>query len=331
MPLSPLLTPQDLPPRTPRQESEDALAILRHQVVAWFRPVALKLGSQPIAASFSFGPVDEHRATEVVIESKCHGAPFRWAWHELPDFGRLQPELAGLDLRLLPQELGLSVLDWLFESPLQALEKMGLSLKVEKFLAQDTEGSVADLGWKLELPDLQCVWTGSLQTDAKGLKLLADVIATVPVELELSQAEHRINTSLEWGHQILSNRALADLKPHDLVVLKDQELRAQKATFLVQTQARGTAQLVENAWQLAGVDSPQRALEADQVLLSVTSFPVSQTLSELQQMRLNAPLNFPSAPEGRVLLWSDGRCLGEGEWMPLGEVAAVRIVELKDA
>lgn len=329
MALSALLNEHDLPPRLPSSSSDDDA--IRSSILKAYRPVAFGFSGGSDEAVWSFELPLGNQSSEANLEFQCHGNRYSLHFVSLPDFARWKPELAGVDLKLLPEELAIAVLEVIFEQPLKQLEKQGLGIKIQRFTTNPESSVDGDLGWKVEFPHSGNTWNGFFRTSQAGAKLLMDVVNSVPVAISDLQEQHPLPIGLKVAEQELSPEQWAGLREHDVILVNATEHQSQKGTLLISGSARAKCHQEANQWLLGEASPPSASLNPEKVTIHFATELQVQPIGEIQKWTQDTLLPFSSDPLQEVSLFVNQCQVGRGVWLQLGDKPAVRITELSKA
>jgi type III secretion system YscQ/HrcQ family protein len=302
------------------------------------RPVAFTWNGQPAVLKFSavksLSPAA--RVARVIVD----GHEFQVQLERLPDVSALSAALAGLDLEVLPAELACGVIAAALETGLNQLKGKGVDVVLAELLpaGSPVKAEAESLAFVVE-KDGDPGWIrGTLKGDDAGLEHLAQLMARVP-----AQAVRSLNT-LPLLLSFIAGR----------VTLSQQEFRDAVLADLQGWRIQGTCEVLIAGRRHAAATWRDKTLTIQQFIMSEPAptpaateplalvdqleveltFLVGTHAATLEQLRSLAPgacIELPTPANQAVTICANGRAIGKGELLDIGNRIGVRITELAKA
>lgn len=255
----------------------------------------------------------------------------------LPNPAQLGVDFAGLEAEGLPDDLRLGVLETLLEDPLALLQRGGVVLRPEAWVA-GAGLAPARLGWEILRGD-QRFLAGSLHLDDAALAALATLAARAAPATRQSADAIPVTLGVAAAHLSVPLRQLAGLVPGDVLLpgLSRQDWNAGRCTLWAGPvrigdafRQQGNIQILAMKPTTAATPAPAAAakLNVDDLPVQLV-FDVGQLEINVGQLRtLGAGYTFelPAVPERLVTIRANAREVGVGELVDLGDKLGVRIL-----
>lgn len=257
----------------------------------------------------------------------------------LPEPSSLGAAFAGIEIAALPEDLVVGVLEAWLDEPLQALKQQGVHLELEAW-SSAPRASEADLGWHITWDGQTGFLSGVLSANAESLGFLAGLahrrkpqprvsadLLSFAGAVAIASTQLPLNTlrGLSVGDVVLVPLSAADrANGYCEVWLAGRRLAAARRVGETLTLSR--MNVSTDSKTPAG--SPSASLQVDelpvQLLFDVGQIDVSVGL--LRTLGEGHTFQLPSAPANLVTIRANGREIGQGELVEIGEKMGVRIV-----
>lgn len=307
------------------------------------RPVAFAWNGQP--ATLKFSAARSLNPASRVARVTVDGHEFQVQLERLPDVSALSAALAGLDLEVLPAELACGVLAAAFETGLTQLKGKGVEVVLAELLpaGSPVKAEVESLTFAVE-KDGDPGWIrGTLKGDDAALEHLAQIMARVPAQPVRSLNALPLLLSFVAGRVTLSQQEFRELRQADAVLADLQAWRVQGACEVLIAGRRHAAAIWQDKTltiQQFIMSEPAPTPAATEPLALVDQLEVELTFlvgthaATLEQLRSLAPgacIELPTPANQAVTICANGRAIGKGELLDIGNRIGVRITELAKA
>lgn len=271
------------------------------------------------------------------------GHDFRVELSRLPDVAWISPSLAGIDIHELPAELACALIESSLDEIFDALAKSGVDVRITSiapFSHRDAPEEV--IVWQVVRGGEQGWLRGYLAGDDAALEHLASLLQAVPV----IQAEE--DTRLPVPARILAGRTRIPLSEwqalecHD-VLLADLAgfLRERRCLLWAGGRALAGGLLDGSTFTVQQLNRPEPTTMADSAdsipindLEIELTFVVGQTTLTLGELRSLAPgfvVDLPTPLGEGVTIFANGKAVGTGELIEVGDHLGVRVTNFSAA
>jgi len=329
-------TPADLTPAPlrglPRLSADEASAY--NQLAASGRVFAFPWAGKPATLRFTATPAAGGPLSSLRIQLGGHSAALGLC--DDPEPARLGVEFAGIELAGLPDDLKLGVLGSCLEGPIAVLRSHGLSLALESWIQEPPAGT-ASLGWELALGGQRLI-SGTLNAAPQVLALLEQMAGRVLPQPIRNADALPVALRVALAELSLPLHALQALAPGDVLLppLTREHWDAGRCTLWADQQRIAEATFQQNQVQLIVMKDSARATPAPPTAspIQVNDLPV-QLLFEVGQVDLTVgqlrtlgegyTFALPATPDRFVTVRANGREIGRGELVDLGDKLGVRL------
>lgn len=257
----------------------------------------------------------------------------------LPEPSSLGARFAGIELSLLPEELLLGVLEVWLEDPLAAAQAQGVGIQLEAWQTNTPPPAMATCGWEIRWDGRERFAAGTLHAEPAALAYLADLTnRTAPVPRRLADSIP-FPVSVAFARVPLRLDAAAALNPGDVVLLPmtPADLTAGKCELWTAEHMLGRAvrqkSKVKVVTMNSAIDVPSSPLAPsdrplDHLPIQV-GFDVGQiqlTVGQLRTLGEGYTFELPEATDRLVTIRANGREIGRGELVEVGDKVGVRII-----
>ncbi len=257
---------------------------------------------------------------------------------ELPEPSSLGVAFAGIEIAALPEELLLGVLEAWLADPIAALQSHAVSLQLEAW--QTTEPNVAaTLGWELTWDGRERFLAGTLHATTESLNFITGLASRAlpqpardadaipfPVQVALAHLPLPLSTlqALMVGDVLFPPLSRGDWAQGKCELWSGENLlglanrQQQTVRILNMKQSIEANPTASNSGPLRVDELPvQVVFDVGQVELSV---------GQLRTVGEGYTFELPGVPERLVTIRANGREIGQGELVEVGEKVGVRIV-----
>jgi type III secretion system YscQ/HrcQ family protein len=274
------------------------------------------------------------------IQLAGHG--FTVHLHHMPELGWMAPELAGVDITVLPEELALSALQSCLADVVAALAKAGVEVSVNSFVPFKGGAVPSEsLAWAVSRGTDVGWLRGTLSGQDTGWQHLASLIAQAPANPGPVPEQIPFPITVIAGSLRCGQPLLKELELQDVLLAEVRGFLAARECFLLLRgrpfgigQANGSSITIKQVnlngtHKMAETTKEPAALDELEVELTFVVGQKTVTLGELRTLAPGASFEL-GAPIGEaVTIHANGRPIGKGELLEVGDRVGVRITELK--
>lgn len=275
-----------------------------------------------------------------VINLQLGGHSITLDINRLPELAFLSPELAGIDLLDLPDELACGLLESCFAEIFMALGKAGIDVKitgVQPFTFRHAPEEV--IGWTLNRGADTGWMHGTLSGDDDALGYLASLVtraAAVPCfeDRAIPLPVHLVAGTLGMTLAELQSVESGDVLLADLSRYKSGGICA----LQVSGSGLGIGNVTATAFSLQQLTPPSSSTMADVATASCINdlnveltFVVGQTtltVGELRDIAVGFTFELPTPVGQGITICANGKGIGKGEIIEVGGHLGVRVTEL---
>ncbi len=298
------------------------------------RSLAFSWADKPAELRFTALSATPHVTGYLQVRLDSHDVTLGFS--AVPEPSALGVNFAGVEAAGLPDDLRLGVLEACLEEVLTAAGRQGVTLELIAW-GPPPKNQPAQLGWELDHAGLR-LSAGTLHGDAAALAHLTSLAAraqpqprstgdSLPIDLHICVAEMALAVgalaAVDLGDVLLPGRLLQEWHLGQCTIWSadrclGQALRqATEVRILTMTPSSTPPPPATPAAPLNVDDLPVQLL-----------FEVGQIASSVGQLRtLGAGFTFelPAVPDRLVTIRANGRVIGQGEIVDLGEKFGVRV------
>lgn len=298
------------------------------------RVFAFRWSGRPATLSFTALAAAAHATGYLRVRLGDHVLDL--GYNTLPTPSQLGVEFAGIEIEGLPDTLRLGCLEACLEDALAALRRHGVTLELQGW-QPPAETLPAQFGWELQL-DGQPFLAGTVHGESEACEHLATLAERATPRPVRSAADLPFNVHVAVAHLILPVTALRDLAPGDVLLpnLTATEWASGRCELWSSSRRLGTAIRQKQTVKLLAMKqtTPTPAAPVAGGALSVDDLPV-QLAFDVGQIEVTVGLlrtlgdgytfELPAVPERTVTIRANGREIGHGELVDLGDKMGVRI------
>ena len=331
-------------PGPPPARSQPADFIrLRNRIAGQNRPLRFPWNGQDVILRFLATDCSVMANWSLVLD--LNGRHISVGIERLPDPSWLAAELAGIELDGLPSELACGVLEAAFEPALDSLKKAGLDVKLLQLERVQADFSGTEIiPWTIERSGAQDWMKGFVSGDNGALQSLGDLMSRVPTRPVLPATAVSTVLALAAGSLTCSREAVADLAVND-VLLPDLQGYLGKGQCLLLLGGRlvGSAALAAgkkvtiDQIKMASNPKPDQnnsgglAVGTLEVELTFVVGQITLTFEDLQVLKPGFSFELPTAASNTVTILANGKAVGQGELLSVGDRTGVRVLSFDQA
>lgn len=305
------------------------------------RPLRFAWNGQTTALEFT--ALDHSLAAVWALKILLGGHAFTVTLLHLPEPGWMAPELAGVDFALLPEDLACGVWQSCLADVNAALARQGLDLQVISFTPAIYEQTAPEhLEWTLSRGEKKHWLRGTLAAGDDAWRHLATFMDKAPVETSLNLTGIPFPVTLSAGSLRCAPALLRRVELHDVLLADVRAYLTQKeVTLFLQGRSFGGARAQDNLITLQRLNfnpipknmaqtTPEHsALDDLEVELTFLVGQTTLTLGELRGLAPGASFELTAPVSEAVTIHANGRPIGKGELLEIGDRVGVRVTELK--
>jgi type III secretion system YscQ/HrcQ family protein len=256
----------------------------------------------------------------------------------LPEPSSLGAAFAGIEIAALPEELLLGVLEAWLEEPLAALQRQSLALHLEAWQTAESPPA-ASCDWEIAWDGRERFLAGTLHADTETLSFLAGLVHRAAPSPASSADAIPFPVSIAIARLSLPLATVQTLAAGDVLLLPiTANEHAQGHCELWTGERRlGRALRQQHTVKILTMNSSSETkpaidaatpLRVDELPVQVV-FDVGQldlSVGQLRTLGEGYTFELPAVPERLVTIRANGREIGQGELVEIGEKVGVRIV-----
>lgn len=304
-------------------------------LVAGGRSFAFTWAGQPAELSFTNAATAAHVAGHLRVQLGEHRLDLGYS--RLPDPAQLGVDFAGVEIAALPDELRLGLVETCLEDALGALHQQGANLEITGWSPAGPRPA-AQIGWALTRAG-QPFLAGTVHGEAAALDHLAALAGRSAPKPQRRADSVPMPLTVTVAHLTLSLEALRTLHPGDVLLpaLSAADWADGHCEVWCGAQRLGTAERQKQTVKIQAMKpapvapsspAPAAPLSVDALPVQL-GFDVGQLELSVGQLRTVAEgytFELPATAERVVTIRANGRAIGHGELVDLGDKLGVRIV-----
>jgi len=263
---------------------------------------------------------------------------FDWGLPALPELSSLGAGFAGIEIAQLPEKLLLGVLEVWLEEPIAALQRQGITVHLEGWRNTDSPPA-SDCGWELTWDSRERFLAGTVHADGEAMTHLANLVSRTKPSSGRSADSVPFAVSIALAHLPLSLVTLAALGPGDVVLLPLARGDWTKGACELWTgdralgralkqQQKVTLLTMNSSSEAPSVPAAPPARHIDELPVQVV-FDVGMlelTVGQLRTLREGYTFELPATSDRAITIRANGREIGRGDLVEVGEKLGVRIL-----
>lgn len=291
-------------------------------------------------AHFGFSNATSHPRGSWSLGIVMGGHPLSVEISRLPDLTWIDPTLAGVDVHALPPELACGLIEASFGEIFTALCKLGIDVKitsVEPFTFRDAAEEI--IGWQVDRGAQTCWIHGHVSGSDAALGHLAGLISKAPVQEGAGTQEIPVPVHLVAGALTLPLADWRALQAHDVLLAGGLREFNLTRTCTMQAAGRSLAMgtLKDKSFTLQNLiatpattmGDPAKPASVNDIDIELTFVAGHTTLSvaELRGLAPGFTFELPVLAGEGLTICANGRPVGKGELIEVGDHLGVRITE----
>lgn len=256
----------------------------------------------------------------------------------LPELAWVSPELAGIDLQGLPSELACGLIESSLGEIFTALTKVGINVSItgiEPFSFRHAPEELIE--WSIHRGNETGWMHGRISGNDAALAHLASLIERAPVSPVVDDSQLPVAFSLVAASTRLGLAELQSIELHDVILGDLKSYRdSQECALFAAGSCLGTGQTVSKTFSLKQLTPKPATTMGDTAAASVNdldielTFVVGQTTLTVGELRGLAPgftFELATPVSQAVTLCANGKAIGKGELIEVGDRLGVRVTE----
>lgn len=288
------------------------------------------------SAALRFTPLDVAADATGYLRVRLGDHLLDLGYDALPAPSQLGIDFAGIEIEGLPDALRLGCLEACLEDALEALRRHGVALELQGWQPA-AETLPAQFGWELQLDDAPFL-AGTVHGESEACAYLATRAERASPRPVRSAADLPFSVHVAVAQMIMSVTALRDLAPGDVLLpnLSAADWASGRCELWSGNRSLGSAVRNQQTVRLHAMKQTTQtppppgtaaALSVDDLPVQI-AFDVGQievTVGQLRTLGDGFTFELPAAPERMVTIRANGREIGHGELVDLGDKMGVRI------
>ncbi len=310
---------------------------LTNRIAGRNRPLRFQWNGQ--TAEFTFSGLRAAPRGGWCLGLQIGGHEFSVALSRLPDVAWVSPTLAGIDIQGLPPELACGLIEACFGEIFAALGKTGVDVRivsVEPFSFRKAAEETVE--WCVNRGTETGWMRGTIAGDDAALGHLANIMEQAPVEPLLGDASLPVPVTIVAGHMRLPLVSLKEIELHDVLLVDvTAYMQGRQCQLWAAGRALGQGGLENQTFTLKQLNPAGTATMGDAATKTTVddleiqlTFMVGQTTLTVGELRSLAPgfvFELPAAAGDGVTISANGRPIGKGELIEVGDRVGVRVTE----
>jgi len=272
------------------------------------------------------------------MQIRMGGHSLRVEINRLPELAWVSPELAGIDLNGLPSELACGLIESSLGEIFTALTKAGIDVSIlgmEPFSFRNAPEEIIE--WSIHRGHETNWMHGCLAGDDAALAHLANLMERAPISPNTDDVSVPVPVNLVAATMRVSLAELEALELHDVLLadLKSYQIQRECTLYAART-ALGKGHAEANTFTLKHLNTKPAATMGDAASVSVNdleielTFVVGQTTLTVGELRNLAPgftFELPIPVGEGLVICANGKTIGRGELIEVGDHLGVRVTE----
>ncbi len=310
---------------------------LANRIAGKSRPLRFQWNGQP--AEFAFSNLRAAPRGSWSLGLQLGGHEVKLEMSRLPDVAWVSPSLAGIDLQGLPPELACGLLESCLGEIFDALGKNGVDVRivsVKPFSHRKAPEEIIE--WSLNRGTETGWMRGYVAGDDAALEHLAALMQRAPVTPVVKDEKLPMPAGVVAGHMTLPLAELEQVGLHDVLLVDvGGYMKSHECLLWAGGRALGRGILDKRTFTLkqlnpAGAKTMGDAANATPVneLEIQMTFVVGESTLTVGELRTLAPgfvMELPGAAGDGVTICANGRAIGKGELIEVGDRVGVRVTE----
>lgn len=311
---------------------------LCNRIAGRCRPLQFNWNGQP--AVFSFSALGSGPRGGWNLNILLGGHEMTVALNRLPDVAWVSPTLAGIDLQGLPPELACGVIESCLGDVFEALSKGGIDvsiLTVEPYSVRNTPNEA--IGWSIDRGGETGWMRGTVSGNDAALDHLATLMQQAPVKPALEDAVLPVPVTVVAGHLRMPLAELKQVEVHDVILAEvGGYLKAGECQLWTGSRALAGGGLEGQTFTLKTLNPIEAVTmsEAAPAAVPVNDLDIqltfvvghtTLTVGDLRSLAPGAVLELPAAVGEGVAICANGKTIGRGELIEVGDRVGVRVTE----
>ncbi|MES2596706.1 MAG: type III secretion system cytoplasmic ring protein SctQ [Verrucomicrobiota bacterium] len=319
----------------PRSTFRPEFVRLSNRIAGKNRPLRFEWNGQP--AQFSFTNLLTHPRGSWTLGLNLGGHALTMEISRLPELAWISPTLVGIDLQGLPSELACGLMEACFGDLFAALSKGGIDVSitsVQPFSHRHAPEEVIE--WNINRGSEISWMHGSVHGDDAALAHLASLMERAPVTAQ-DDASLPVLVQLSAASMMLKLSELRSVEVHDVLFAELMDYRAAKeCAFYLGGRRAGIGTLEAKVFSLKQLITAPAQTMANANSASVNdieielTFVVGQTTLTVAELRSLAPgftFDLGSPAGADLTICANGKSIGKGQLIEVGEHLGVRVTE----
>jgi type III secretion system YscQ/HrcQ family protein len=257
---------------------------------------------------------------------------------DLPEPSSLGASFAGIEVAALPEELLLGVLEIWLADAIAALQPHGVSMHLTAWRT-DAPSKVVDCGWELDWGGQERFLAGTLHADREALDFLSGLLHRARLAPAAAADTVPFAVSVSLARIPFSRASARALAPGDVVLLPVSHQGWAHGDCELWTADRLLGRAIKQGptVKILTMNSSSEAKPVTGVAgeLSVDELPVHLAfdvghlefnMGQLRTLREGFTFELPVTTDRLVTIRVNGRAIGHGELVEIGDKVGVRIV-----
>lgn len=320
----------------PRTQHRIEFIRLSNRIAGKFRPLRFEWNGQP--AQFSFSSLRTSPRGSWTLGLKLGGHALTLEISRLPELAWVAPTLAGIDINALPTELACGLIEACFGEIFTALSKGGIDVSITSIQPFSHRNAPEEyLEWNVDRGSETAWMHGSISGDDAALAHLASLMEKAPV-VARDDSKIPVPVQLAAASLKLTLAELQSLERHDVIFADLAAYKAsQQCSLHASTWAFGTGQLTDKTFKLQQLlPTPATTMAADatssvnnvEIELTFVVGQTTLTVGELRSLAAGFTIELPTPAGSALTICANGKPIGQGELIEVGDHLGVRITEL---
>lgn len=309
---------------------------LANRIAGKSRPLRFTWNGQP--TQFVFSNLHRSPRGSWRLQVRLGGHDLIMEINRLPELAWVSPELVGIDLHSLPNELACGLIESCLGEIFTALSKAGIDVAitgVEPFSFRDAPEEIIE--WSIHRGGETGWMHGHVAGDDAALSHLASLVELAPVSPVVDESQIPMPVQLVAASTRLTLTELQSIEMHDVILadLTNYKVGNECTLFAAGTQV-GLGRAEARIFSLKQLTPKPATTMGDPATASINdldielTFVVGQTTLTVSELRGLAPgFTFKlSTPVGQgITLCANGKAIGKGELIEVGNHLGVRVTE----